>query len=112
VDKVFWHYGISPGAVFPTESAMERLLIALYVETTMPEYPRPLNSPLHERNQANFDACQQGETLSSKSWLIQIAQRRLASPPIANRSGLLKNWQIRDNSWEREEDSNNAWLRY
>jgi hypothetical protein len=69
--------GFRPGAVFSTETAMERLLVALYVETTMPEYPWPSNSPMSERNQAIMDAYRQGETLEHIATVFGISIARV-----------------------------------
>jgi hypothetical protein len=57
--------------------AMHRLLVALYYDTTMPEYPRPSNSPLHEHNQAIIDAYQQGETLECIADVFGISIARV-----------------------------------
>jgi hypothetical protein len=68
--------GLRPGAVSSAETAMERLLFALYVERTMPEYPWPSNSPLYERNRAIIDAYRHGETLEriASAFGISIAR--------------------------------------
>ncbi len=42
---------------------MQCFIVALYYDTTMPDYPWPSNIPLTERNQAIIEAYQRGETL-------------------------------------------------
>ena len=56
--------GLGPGAVFGAEMAMQHLILVLYNDTTMSEYPKSPNMPLSERNQALADAYQRGETLA------------------------------------------------
>jgi DNA-binding NarL/FixJ family response regulator len=56
---------------------MERLLVALYFETTMPEYPWPSNSPLHERNREIIDAYRQGKTLEHIATALGISIARV-----------------------------------
>ena len=55
--------GFRPGAVFEAAAAMRRLLFALYNDTTMPEYPKPSNIPLSERNEAIISVYKSGATL-------------------------------------------------
>ena len=55
---------------------MQRFIVALYYDTTMPEYPWPSNVPLTDRNQAIVDAHQRGETLEriAAAFAISIAR--------------------------------------
>ena len=55
---------------------MQRFVIALYYDTTMPKYPQPTNVPRTERNQAILDAYQRGETLEriAAAFAISIAR--------------------------------------
>jgi DNA-binding NarL/FixJ family response regulator len=68
--------GFGPGAVFLAETAMQRMIVALYYDTTMPEYPWPSNVPLTDRNQAIVDAYRRGETLEriAAAFAISIAR--------------------------------------
>jgi DNA-binding NarL/FixJ family response regulator len=69
--------GFRPGAVFLAETAMQRFIVALYYDTTMPEYPWPSNIPLTDRNQAIVDAYQRGETLERIAAAFEISIARV-----------------------------------
>jgi DNA-directed RNA polymerase specialized sigma subunit len=69
--------GFGPGAVFLAETAMQRFVVALYYDTTVPEYPWPSNVPLTDRNQAIVDAYQRGETLERIAAAFAISNARV-----------------------------------
>ena len=56
---------------------MQRFIVALYYDTTMPEYPWPSNVPLTDRNQAIVDAYQRGETLGRIAAAFEISIARV-----------------------------------
>ncbi len=68
--------GFGHGAVFLAETAMQCFIVALYYDTTMPDYPWPSNIPLTERNQAILEAYERGETLEriAAAYGISIAR--------------------------------------
>ncbi len=70
-------WGFGPGAVFLAETAMQSFIVALYYDTSMPEYPWPLNIPLTERNQAIIKAYQHGETLERIAEAFEISIARV-----------------------------------
>jgi len=70
-----WSFG--PGAVFAPETAMQRFVIALYYDTTMPTYPQPSNLPRTERNQAIIDAYRRGDTLEHIAVAFDISIARV-----------------------------------
>jgi hypothetical protein len=55
--------GFAPGAVSSPEVAMSQFILAMYVDTVAPQYPRPTNAKRSDRNQAIKQAYQNGETL-------------------------------------------------
>ncbi len=57
--------------------AMQRFIVALYYDTTMPDYPWPSNIPLTERNQAIIEAYQRGETLERIAATFEISIARV-----------------------------------
>jgi DNA-binding NarL/FixJ family response regulator len=69
--------GFGPGAVFATETAIRHFIVALYYDTTMPEYPWPSNVPLTDRNQAIVDAYRRGETLERIAAAFEISIARV-----------------------------------
>ncbi len=52
-------------------------IVALYYDTTMPDYPWPSNIPLTERNQAIIEAYQRGETLEGIAATFEISIARV-----------------------------------
>ncbi len=55
---------------------MQRFIIALYYDTTMPEYAWPSNIPQTGRNQAIVDAYRRGETLERIAGTFEISIAR------------------------------------
>ena len=66
-----------PGAVFALETAMQCFIVALYHDTFMPDYPRPSNLPLTERNQAIVAAYARGDTLERIAAAFDISIARV-----------------------------------
>ncbi len=56
---------------------MQCFIVALYYDTTMPDYPWPSNIPLTERNQAIIEAYLHGETLERIAATFQISTARV-----------------------------------
>ncbi len=69
--------GFGAGAVFAADSAMQCLIVALYDETVVPDYPFPLNLPLTERNQTIIEAYRKGETLERIAVAFHISTARV-----------------------------------
>lgn len=61
------------GAVILAETAMQRFIVALYYDTTMPDYPWPSNISLTQRSQAIIEAYQGGETLERIAATFEIS---------------------------------------
>ncbi len=56
---------------------MQRFIVALYYDTTMPDYPWPSNIPLTDRNQAIIVAYERGETLERIAATFEISIARV-----------------------------------
>ncbi len=69
--------GFGHGAVFLAETAMQCVIVALYNNATMPDYPRPSNILLTERNQVIIQAYRRGETLERIAATFEISIARV-----------------------------------
>jgi hypothetical protein len=55
---------------------MSQFILAMYVDTVVPQYPRPTNIKRADRNQAIKQAYQNGETLERIAALFDISIAR------------------------------------
>jgi hypothetical protein len=56
---------------------MQCFIVALYYDTTMPEYPWPSNVLQTDRNQAIIEAYQRGETLERIAAAFEVSIARV-----------------------------------
>jgi hypothetical protein len=68
--------GFAPRAVFSPEVAMSQFILAMYVDTVAPQYPRPTNAKRTDRNQAIIEAYHNGETLERIAAMFDISIAR------------------------------------
>ncbi len=69
--------GFNTGSVCTAETAMARLVILLYRDTALPEFPINRNAPLRHRNQAIHDGYDQGETLEVLAARFNLSVQRV-----------------------------------
>jgi hypothetical protein len=55
---------------------MSQFILAMYVDTAAPQYPRPINVKRTDRNQAIIEAYHNGETLERIAAMFDISIAR------------------------------------